>query len=115
MITITADDRARDDDAVGEHESVSALGELPGHEVVARGEGGEPGEVGEAGVGREHEDQHRAALKRVEQHASERTAAEDRLADLRDDGRGAARRTESRACGSRGARGRGTARRGCCP
>ena len=42
-------------------------GQLAGHEVVAGVEGGQAGEVGEAGVGRQHQDEHRAGLQRVEQ------------------------------------------------
>ena len=44
--------RRQRDDPVGEHEPVAALGELPGHEVVAGVEAGQTREVGKAGVGR---------------------------------------------------------------
>ena len=64
-----------------------ALGELAGHEVVAGVEAGQPGEVGEARVGREHEDEHRAGLQRVVEDVAERAAAVHELADLGDDGR----------------------------
>jgi hypothetical protein len=49
-------DRQRDD-AGGEGQPLSAVGELAGHEVVAGEEGGETREVSEARVGCQHEDQ----------------------------------------------------------
>ena len=75
------------DDAVGEHQPVPALGELLGHEVVAGVEAGQPGEVGEAGVGGEDEDQHGAGLEDGEEHAAHGAGPEHRLADLGDHGR----------------------------
>ena len=61
-----------------------SLGELAGHEVVAGVEAGQPGEVGEAGVGRQDEDEHGAGLERVEQRPTERAGAVDEVPDLGD-------------------------------
>ena len=72
------------DDAVGEHQPVAALGELLGHERVVGMEAGQAGEVGEARVGGQDEDQHRGALHDVERHVPERPAAEHGLGDLGD-------------------------------
>ena len=68
------------DDAVGEHQAVAALGELLGHERVVGVEAGQAGEVGEAGVGRQHQDEHGGGLGEQEQHVADGAAAVDRLA-----------------------------------
>jgi hypothetical protein len=73
-----------EDDPVREHESVAALGELARHEVVLGVEAREPRKVGEARVGREHEDQHRARLQAVEQDVAELTASVHEASDLAD-------------------------------
>ena len=43
-----------------------------GMKLSAGGEAGQPGEVGEAGVGGQHQDQHRAGLQGVEEHVADR-------------------------------------------
>ena len=78
---------AEEDDAVREHEAMPALGELAGHEVVAGVERGQPREVGEARVGGEHEDEHRAGLEAVVEDVAEQSSTVGELADLRDDRR----------------------------
>ena len=60
------------DDAVREHEPVPALGELPGHEGVARVEARQAREVGERGVRGEDQDQRRADLQDQEERAPDR-------------------------------------------
>ena len=86
------DDQHRDrgdgeeDDAVREDQAVPALGELAGHEVVFGVEAREAGEVGEARVRGEHEDEHRARLQGVEEEITARAAAVDEAADLADHG-----------------------------
>ena len=74
------------DDAVREHEPVAALGELPRQEAVAGLEAGEAREVGEAGVGGQHEDQHGGGLEREAQHLADGAGAVDGLADLGEHG-----------------------------
>ncbi len=64
-----------------------ALGHLPREEAVIRLEAGQPREVGEAGVGRHHQDQHRAGLEGVVEDLPERAVPVDLLADLADHGR----------------------------
>jgi hypothetical protein len=63
--------------AVREHQPVAAVGELPGHEPVARQDGREAREVLVGRVGREHQDRRREELDEVE----EEPAAEDRVRD----------------------------------
>ena len=67
-----------DEDAVRVDEAVAALGHLAGEEAVAGLEGREPGEVGEAGVGRHDQDQHRAGLQREVEDGPEGAGAVDR-------------------------------------
>ena len=74
------------DDAVGEDEPVPALGELLGHEVVVGVEARQAGEVGEARVGGQHEDEHRGRLHQEERDVPGGAAPEDAVRDLRDDG-----------------------------
>ena len=85
------DRRARqEEDPVREHEAVAALRELTRHEVVFGVEAREAREIGEARVGGQHEDQHRADLQGVEEHVAQRSAAVDGPTDLADHGRRAA-------------------------
>ena len=56
---------AEDQDAVGEGEAVAPGGELAGEEAVAGQEGRQAREVGEGGVGGQHQDQHGRRLDAV--------------------------------------------------
>ncbi len=68
----------QDDDPVRECEAIPAVRELAGNEPVPREKRGEPGEVREARVGRQDEDQHRHTLDEV----VERRLAEDEPGEL---------------------------------
>ena len=78
------DDRrhGQEDDAVREHEAVSPLRELARHEVVAGVERRQTGEVGEARVGGEHQDQHRARLQSEVEQPAQRAPAVHEVPDL---------------------------------
>ena len=120
-------DDGQGDDAVGEHQPVAALGELLGQEPVVGGEAGQPGEVGEAGVGRQHQDEHGGAQGEHVEDVAERRRAVDGLGDLGDDrlavagdhvhlggqpGDAEEHDAEQRAHDHRGSRGRASTRRG---
>ena len=79
-VGVEADDqrdrgRGEQQDAVGEHQPVAAVVQLPGQVAVAGQDRGQPGEAVERGVGGEDEDRRGGGLEQVEQH---RAAAEHR-------------------------------------
>ena len=82
-----AGDTGEHEDAVRVHEAVASLGHLAREEAVARLEARESREVGETGVRRHHEDEHRPRLKGVVEDLADGTLAVDGLADLADDRR----------------------------
>ena len=65
-------ERREDEDAVGEHEAVAAVAELARHELIARQDRGQPREVLERGVRREHEDPRREDLQQDEPQSRRR-------------------------------------------
>ena len=73
-----------EDDPVGEHEPVAAVGELAGQVAVAGDDRRQPGEVGVGGVGGQDQDGERGELGHPEQHA---LAAVDVLGHQGDAGR----------------------------
>ena len=77
-----AGDEREHHDAVAEGEAVTAGGELVGQVLVAREDAGQAREVGEGGVGRQHEDGEGRELERVVPDA----VAEDGVAQAREDG-----------------------------
>ena len=83
MISTPASD-GEEDDAVGEHELVAAVGELAGQVAVAGDDRRQPREVGVGGVGGEDQDGERGELGDPEQHA---LAAVDVLGHQGDPGR----------------------------
>ena len=69
-----------EEDPVGEHQPVAPGGQPPWHEVVAGVKGRQPGEVGEACVGRQDED-HRSPLERIEERLADHTVPVDEVTD----------------------------------
>ena len=71
-------------DAVGEHETVTPHRQLAGQERVLGHEADQEREAGEAGVGGQNQDQRRRRLQQVEEDAARGARAVDELADLRE-------------------------------
>ena len=68
-------DHGEDHDPGGEHEAVPPPGELAGQVGVLRREAGQEGEAGEAGVGRQHQDEHGPVLEGQVQDVGEGAGA----------------------------------------
>ncbi len=74
-------------DAVGKDQPMATLLELSGEKAVGRGEARQAGEVGEARIGGQDQDEGRARLQCEKQYVTQRCCSVDVLADLGDDRR----------------------------
>ena len=83
-------DRSEDEDAIGEREPVTALGQLTREERIPGHEAGEIRKTVEARVAAGEEDHHRRGLHHIEERGSDPRVAEDVLHLLGHDGRAAA-------------------------